>query len=231
MHWGQFGLQDANSPIMEELILLHDFINTVLIFIITFVRAVIGLIIVNTFINQTLLESQMVECVWTLIPAVILVQIALPSLLLLYMLDESIDSILSIKVIGHQWYWRYEYRDFWSIAGNSQLEFDAYILPEEGGDLFRLLDVDNRTVIPFISHIRILISSADVLHAWTVPALGVKADAVPGRLNQVKFFAQRPGIFFGQCSEICGANHSFIPIVVEIVNVNAFLNWVLISQD
>ena len=105
------------------------------------------------------------------------------------------------------------------------------MLPEEGGDLFRLLDVDNRTVIPFISHIRILISSADVLHAWTVPALGVKADAVPGRLNQVKFFAQRPGIFFGQCSEICGANHSFIPIVVEIVNVNAFLNWVLISQD
>lgn len=187
--------------------------------------------IVNSFINQTLLESQIVECIWTLIPAIILIQIALPSLLLLYILDESIDSVLSIKVIGHQWYWRYEYRDFWSIAEDSQLEFDSYMISENEEDFFRLLDVDNRTIIPFMTHVRMLISSADVLHAWTVPALGVKRDAVPGRLNQVKFFAQRPGVFFGQCSEICGANHRFMPIVVEIVNINTFLNWVLISQD
>ena len=231
IHWGQFGLQDANSPIMEELTLLHDFINTILVFVIVFVGLIMVLIIFNTFINQTLLERQIIECIWTLIPAIILVQIAIPSLLLLYILDESIDSVLSIKVIGHQWYWSYEFSDFWSIAGDSQLEFDAYILAEERDSMFRLLDVDNRTVIPFISHIRILISSADVLHAWTVPTLGVKADAVPGRLNQVKFFAQRPGIFFGQCSEICGANHRFMPIVVEIVNLSTFLNWVLISQD
>jgi heme/copper-type cytochrome/quinol oxidase subunit 2 len=113
------------------------------------------------------------------------------------------------------------------------VEFDSYIVPE--GDIeaqiFRLLDVDNRAVVPFNTHVRVLISSADVLHAWTVPSLGVKADAVPGRLNQVKFIAQRPGIYFGQCSEICGANHRFIPIVIEAVNTNDFLTWVICFQE
>jgi cytochrome c oxidase subunit 2 len=133
--------------------------------------------------NITLLERQIIECVWTIIPAIILIQIALPSLLLLYILDEAVNSSLTLKVIGHQWYWSYEYTDFWSLQLNRRLEFDSYILPEEGSEtrLFRLLDVDNRTVIPYNVHIRILISSADVLHAWTVPSLGVKADAIPGR--------------------------------------------------
>ena len=149
------------------------------------------------------------------------------------MLDESIDSCITIKVLGHQWYWSYEYTDFWSLSNNTRIEFDAYIIPtnELELDMFRLLDVDNRTIVPFRVHIRILISSADVLHAWTVPSLGVKADAVPGRLNQVKFIAQRPGLFFGQCSEICGANHRFIPIIIEIINTNSFLNWVLCIHE
>ena len=112
IHWGQFGLQDANSPVMEELVFLHDFINTILVFIITFVGLIMVTILLNKFSNQSLIESQVVECVWTIIPAVILVQIALPSLLLLYILDEVVDTALSIKVLGHQWYWRYEYRDF-----------------------------------------------------------------------------------------------------------------------
>ena len=182
----------------------------------------------NKYININLLERQIIECIWTIIPAIILIQIAMPSLLLLYILDESIDSSLTIKVLGHQWYWRYEYTDFWSIRSNVQIEFDSYIIPQNELELniFRLLDVDNRTIVPYKIHIRILISSADVLHAWTVPSLGVKADAIPGRLNQVKFIRQRPGIFFGQCSEICGANHRFMPIVIEIVNINYFLNWV-----
>merc|ERR1711899_176463 len=207
---GQFGLQDANSPIIEELIFLHDFINIILVFIITFVGFIIVRILFNSFINKNLLERQIIECIWTIIPAVILIQIAIPPLLLLYMLDESIDSNLTIKAIGN----------------NSQVEFDAYIIPtnELSNDIFRLLDVDTRIVIPFNIHVRVLISSADVLHAWTVPSLGVKADAVPGRLNQVKFIAQRAGVFFGQCSEICGANHRFIPIVLEIVNSKTFLN-------
>ena len=178
--------------------------------------------------NISLLESQIIECIWTIIPAVILIQIAMPSLLLLYMLDESVDSSLTVKVLGHQWYWSYEYRDFWSVSDRSHIEFDAYIIPtnELERSMFRLLDVDNRTLAPFNIHVRILIRSADVLHAWTVPSLGVKADAVPGRLNQVKFIRQRPGVFFGQCSEICGANHRFIPIVIEVVRSRAFLNWI-----
>merc|ERR1712083_1289293 len=223
---GQFGLQDANSPIIEELIFLHDFINMILMFIIRFVGYIIIRIIYNSYINISLLESQIIECILTIIPAIILIQIAIPSLLLLYILDESIDSSLTIKIIGHQRYWRYEYTDFWSVRNASQIEFDAYIIPsnELERNIFRLLDVDNRTVLPYNIHIRILISSSDVLHAWTVPSLGVKADAVPGRLNQIKFISQRPGIFFGQCSEICGANHRFIPISLEIVKINSFLN-------
>ena len=231
--WGQFGLQDANSPIIEELLFLHDFINLILIFIIRFVGYIIFRILLNNFINKNLLESQIIECIWTIIPAAILIQIAMPSLLLLYILDESIDSSISIKVIGHQWYWRYEYTDFWSLIDNYQLEFDTYIIPtnELEDSMFRLLDVDNRTVIPYNIHTRVIISSADVLHAWTVPSLGVKADAVPGRLNQVKFIAQRPGLFFGQCSEICGANHRFIPIMLEAINPRVFLNWILRIQE
>lgn len=217
---------------MEELIFLHDFINLVLIFIIRFVGFIIISIIKNSFINKNLLEIQIVESIWTVIPAVILVQIALPSLLLLYILDESIDRSLTIKAIGHQWYWRYEYSDFWFSKNNSFLEFDAYIIPTQDLPMgsFRLLDVDNHTIAPIKTHIRILISSADVLHAWTVPSLGVKADAVPGRINQVKFIRQRPGIFLGQCSEICGANHSFIPIVLESVSGSAFINWIIRSE-
>lgn len=191
------------------------------------------MIVKEKFININLLEIQIVEWVWTLIPAVLLLQIALPSLLLLYMLDETVDRMLTVKTVGHQWYWSYEYKDFWSAENNINLEFDAYIIPtsELRDEIFRLLDVDNRTVIPIHTQVRVLISSADVLHSWTVPSLGVKADAVPGRLNQVKFIRQRPGLYYGQCSEICGANHRFIPIVVERVELNTFLNWVIVSIE
>lgn len=214
---------------MEELIFLHDFINIILVFIISFVGFIILRILFNTFINKNLFESQIIECIWTIIPAIILIQIAMPSLLLLYILDESIDTILTLKVIGHQWYWSYEYSDFWSFSDLVQFEFDTYLIPSNDIDIriFRLLDIDNRVVLPFCIHTRILISSADVLHAWTVPSMGVKADAVPGRLNQVKFISQRPGLFYGQCSEICGANHSFMPILLEIVKPSIFLTWVL----
>lgn len=230
--WSQLNFQDSNSPLIEELRHLHDYINLILVFIITFVGIIIILICRSKFINQKLLEVQMVEWVWTIIPAILLLQIALPSLLLLYMLDETADVSLTLKTIGHQWYWRYEYSDFCSV-GDSTLEFDAYIIPtgELQSGFFRLLDVDNRTVIPIHTQIRMLISSADVLHSWTVPSLGVKADAVPGRLNQVKFIRHRPGLYYGQCSEICGANHSFIPIVVERINSSTFYSWVISSID
>jgi len=199
------------------------------VFIITFVIFIIGSIIKNKYMNSSLMERQIIEGVWTIIPALILVQIAIPSLLLLYMLDETVESRLSIKVIGHQWYWSYEYSDFWSITDEVVNDFTSYMVPSDRIDqnIFRLLDVDNRTVIPYNVNIRLLVRSSDVLHSWTVPSLGVKSDAVPGRLNQLKFISQRPGLYYGQCSEICGANHRFIPIVIESVDSINFLDWIV----
>lgn len=173
-------------------------------------------------IDQYILESQELELFWTIIPSFILIFIGLPSIKLLYLLDEIYKPIITIKSVGHQWYWSYEYSDF------INLEFDSYIIPsnEINNNSIRLLDVDNRTVIPITSQIRILITAADVLHSWTIPRLGVKADAVPGRLNQINFYSNRPGILFGQCSEICGANHRFIPIILETTTPQNFIKWV-----
>lgn len=155
-------------------------------------------------------------------PAVILVIIALPSLRLLYILDEVYNPTLTIKIIGHQWYWSYEYSDY------KKIEFDSYIIPSP--DLspfnFRLLDVDNRIFVPYNSQIRVIITSLDVIHSWAIPALGLKIDGTPGRLNQAIFNINRVGLFYGQCSEICGANHRFIPIVIERIPPQKFLDWV-----
>ena len=176
----------------------------------------------NSFTNRFLLNGQIIEIIWTIIPAIVLIFIALPSIRLLYLLDEIRKPSITLKTVGHQWYWRIEYSDFKSI------EFDSYIIPvnEIIQHNFRLLDVDNRIVLPINLKIRILVSAADVIHSWTVPALGVKVDGTPGRLNQTNFLINRPGLFFGQCSEICGANHRFIPITIERVNLKFFTSWV-----
>uniref|UniRef100_UPI003000FBB4 cytochrome c oxidase subunit II n=1 Tax=Etisus laevimanus TaxID=1606861 RepID=UPI003000FBB4 len=225
--WAHLGFQDGASPLMEQLIFFHDHIMLILILIITFVGYMLSTVLMNSFINRFMLEHQTIEMIWTSIPAIILIFIALPSLRLLYLLDEVNSPTMTLKTIGHQWYWSYEYSDF------LHLEFDSYMIPsnelENSG--FRLLDVDNRTVLPMNAQIRIIISAADVIHSWTVPALGIKADAIPGRLNQTSFLINRPGLFFGQCSEICGANHSFMPIVIESVSTNAFLNWISSASD
>nr|YP_009563999.1 cytochrome c oxidase subunit II [Gebiacantha plantae]QAX91349.1 cytochrome c oxidase subunit 2 [Gebiacantha plantae] len=220
--WGNLGFQDGASPLMEQLTFFHDHAMIVLILITTLVGYMMGSLFFNSLTNRFLLENQTIEIIWTILPAIILIFIALPSLRLLYLLDEVNSPSITLKTIGHQWYWSYEYSDF------LQVEFDSYMtplsdLPESG---FRLLDVDNRTVLPMNTQIRVLITAADVIHSWTVPALGVKADAVPGRLNQVSFMINRPGLFYGQCSEICGANHSFMPIVMESVSTDSFLNWI-----
>lgn len=225
--WGHLGFQDRASPLIEQLIFFHDHTIVVLILITTLVGYIIGTLFFNTFTNRFLLEGQTIEIIWTILPAVILIFIALPSLRLLYLLDEVNNPRVTVKAIGHQWYWSYEYSDF------LQVEFDSYIIPanELSDNGFRLLDVDNRTTLPINTQIRVLIRAADVIHSWTVPALGIKADAIPGRLNQVSFLINRPGLFYGQCSEICGANHSFIPIVVESVSVNSFLNWISRARE
>jgi len=220
--WASLGFQNAASPLIEQLIFFHDHTLTIIILIITIVAYNLITTITNKNTDQFILESQELELFWTIIPSFILIFIGIPSIRLLYLLDEVYCPSITIKTIGHQWYWSYEYSDFNSI------EFDSYIVPsnELNTNIFRLLDVDNRTIIPTNSQVRILITAADVLHSWAVSSVGVKADAVPGRLNQVNFYINRPGLFFGQCSEICGANHRFIPITLERTSTKFFITWI-----
>nr|QVV96024.1 cytochrome c oxidase subunit II [Pycanum ochraceum] len=219
--WGNIMLMDANSPLMEQMMMFHD--HTIMI--LTMITVMVGFIMItvmyNNLVNRYLLDQQMIETIWTMMPAIILVFIALPSLRLLYMIDEISEPTMTLKVIGHQWYWSYEYSDF------NNIEFDSYMKPQNEINSmdFRLLDVDNHTILPMNSQIRVLITAADVLHSWAVPSLGIKIDAVPGRLNQGTVIINRPGIMFGQCSEICGANHSFMPIVIESTPMSNFMNW------
>jgi cytochrome c oxidase subunit 2 len=220
--WANLGLQDSNSPIIEQLNFFHDHALLIIILVTLSVGYLIGTLFFNKLNNRYLLHGQTIEVIWTILPAIILLFIAFPSLRILYLLDEVNNPSISLKTIGHQWYWSYEYSDF------SRIEFDSYIIPqnEMSLDTFRLLDVDNRVILPINNQIRILVSATDVLHSWAIPSLGVKIDASPGRLNQTNFFINRPGLFFGQCSEICGANHSFIPIVIESVPTNHFIKWI-----
>nr|AQP28107.1 cytochrome c oxidase subunit 2 [Amitermes sp. 5 TB-2017] len=220
--WLNLTLQDSASPVMEQLIFFHDHALMIMLMIITTVFYTMIKIIQNKQTTRFILEGQMLETIWTIAPAIILVFIAIPSLRLLYLMDEIHNPAMTLKAVGHQWYWSYEYSDF------TKLEFDSYMVQQEDQQIntFRLLDTDNRIVLPMNSPIRMIVTAADVLHSWTVPSLGVKTDATPGRLNQVSFSINRPGLLYGQCSEICGANHSFMPIVVESVSTNQFINWV-----
>nr|YP_002302546.1 cytochrome c oxidase subunit II [Protohermes concolorus]ACA51946.1 cytochrome c oxidase subunit II [Protohermes concolorus]UFZ12945.1 cytochrome c oxidase subunit II [Protohermes concolorus] len=220
--WSNLNLQDSASPLMEQLTFFHDHTLLILIMITMLVSYLMMTLFFNKFTNRLLLEGQTIEIIWTILPAITLIFIALPSLQLLYLLDEISDPSITFKAIGHQWYWSYEYSDFLNT------EFDSYMIPmnEMTESNFRLLDVDNRIILPMLSQIRVLVTATDVLHSWTIPALGVKIDATPGRLNQTSFFINRPGLFYGQCSEICGANHSFMPIVIESISTNSFINWI-----
>nr|ANZ78670.1 cytochrome oxidase subunit II [Neosatyrus humilis] len=218
--WSNLNFQNSASPLMEQIIFFHDHTLIILIIITILVSYLMLSLFFNKYINRLLLESQMIELIWTILPAITLIFIALPSLRLLYLLDELNNPLITLKSIGHQWYWSYEYSDF------NNVEFDSYMTQINNMNNFRLLDVDNRIILPMNNQIRILITATDVIHSWTIPSLGVKVDANPGRLNQTSFFINRPGIFFGQCSEICGANHSFMPIVVESVTIKNFINWI-----
>nr|AGF95008.1 cytochrome c oxidase subunit II [Mauremys sinensis] len=220
-HPFQLGFQDAMSPIMEELHHFHDHTLMIVFLISTLVLYIITLMMTTKLTYTNTMNAQEVEMIWTVLPAIVLITIALPSLRVLYLMDEINNPHLTIKAMGHQWYWTYEYTDY------KNLEFDSYMIPTQNlpNGHFRLLEVDHRVVMPMESPIRMLISAEDVLDSWAIPSLGVKVDAVPGRLNQSTFIMARPGVFYGQCSEICGANHSFMPIVVESVPLKHFENW------
>nr|YP_009113940.1 cytochrome c oxidase subunit II [Elseya branderhorsti]AGL45209.1 cytochrome c oxidase subunit II [Elseya branderhorsti] len=217
----QLEFQDAMSPIMEELLYFHDHTLMIVFLISTLVLYIITSMMTTKLTHTNTMDAQEVEMIWTILPAIVLITIALPSLQVLYLTDEINNPHLTIKAMGHQWYWTYEYTDY------EDLEFDSYMIPTQ--DLInghsRLLEVDHRMVAPMETPIRMLISAEDVLHSWAVPSLGVKTDAVPGRLNQTNFIMMQPGLFYGQCSEICGANHSFMPIVIESTPLQQFENW------
>nr|YP_011010214.1 cytochrome c oxidase subunit 2 [Halobates hawaiiensis]WPW46790.1 cytochrome c oxidase subunit 2 [Halobates hawaiiensis] len=219
--WSQINFQDPNSPLMEQLLFFHDSTMIILIMITTLIAWIMFKMLFNKMINRFMMENQMIEIIWTIIPAMILILIALPSLRILYMMDETKNPTLTIKAIGHQWYWSYEYSDFKNI------EFESYMKPESEIEMneFRLLETDNRIMLPMNNQIRIIVTATDVLHSWTIPSLGIKIDAIPGRLNQGSMFINRPGIMYGQCSEICGANHSFMPITIESMNTKQFVSW------
>nr|AEP27728.1 cytochrome c oxidase subunit II [Otiorhynchus rugosostriatus] len=220
--WKTIMLQDSTSPLMEQLNFFHDHSMMILVIITILVSQMLLSMMYNKFAHRYLIEGQLIEMIWTILPAITLIFIALPSLRLLYIMDEMNSPLISIKTIGHQWYWSYEYSDYKNI------NFDSYMIPinELKPFNFRLLEVDNRMVIPFLTNIRLIVTSADVIHSWTIPSLGMKIDGTPGRLNQTTFSTNRTGILFGQCSEICGANHSFMPIMIESISPKFFVNWI-----
>nr|QPK42086.1 cytochrome c oxidase subunit II [Loxilobus prominenoculus] len=218
--WNNLNLQDSISPLMEQLMFFHDHAMSIIVMIMLLVSSPMVIILMNKMSFRYMMNEHLIETIWTMAPTMVLMLIAIPSLHLLYMMDDSNESMITIKTIGHQWYWSYEYSD-------SKKWIDSFLINENVNFSFRLLDVDNRTILPINTNVRIIASASDVLHSWTIPNLGVKIDATPGRLNQSMFLIKRPGLMFGQCSEICGINHSFMPITIEAINPKSFIKWLM----
>nr|QBZ38162.1 cytochrome c oxidase subunit II [Purohita sinica] len=218
MKWIKFTLPDGLSPSMEQLIFFHDHTMAIILSITVMIMILINSLMKNKYVNLNLTEHQMIETYWTILPTMILFMIAIPSLKILYSMEELINPSVSIKSIGHQWYWSYEYTD------KNFKEYESYMKYDSLNN-FRLLEVDNRMKSPFLTQMRMIFTSTDVLHSWTIPSLGIKMDAIPGRLNQSSLLIKKPGIFLGQCSEICGTNHSFMPIMLESIKLNKFIKW------
>jgi len=208
-------LQDALRVTIEQIIYFHDYLIIVIIIIMCVVGYFLGFVLFTKAYSSRIVADHLVETVWTILPIVVLVFLVYPSIYLLYLIDERrVEFLCTLKVIGHQWYWSYK------IDGILNLEIDSYL---DADRVVRLIDVDNRVVVPAQEHIRALITSRDVLHSWALPSLGVKMDAIPGRLNQFVFIVILNSVVHGQCREICGVNHSFIPIVLEAVSLSDLL--------
>ena len=227
--WG-IRLQDSATPNAEGIHELYDHIMFYLCLILGLVSYILYVIIKdykdNRFAYKYVRHGQVIEIIWTIFPAVILLLIAFPSFILLYLCDEVLTPAMTIKVIGLQWYWKYEYSDFVDSIGET-IEFESYVIPDdmlEPGAL-RLLDTDTSIVVPVDTHIRFVVNANDVIHSFTIPSLGMKIDATPGRLNQVSALIQRTGVYYGQCSELCGVNHGMMPIKLECVSIEDFIEW------
>jgi cytochrome c oxidase subunit 2 len=228
----QLSFQDGASPSFDGIVDLHDQIMFYLVIIVIGVSWMLGTIILkfntktNPIVYKYFTHGTVIELIWTVTPALVLVAIAFPSFRLLYLMDEVIDPAITVKAVGSQWFWSYEYSDYISDSGEP-IAFDSFMVPEadlEEGQ-FRLLEVDNRVVLPVDTHVRFILTGSDVIHSFAIPALGLKLDAIPGRLNQTSTFINREGLFYGQCSEICGVNHGFMPIVIEAVSLEKYMAW------
>lgn len=222
--------QDSATPNQEGILELHDNIMFYLLIILGLVSWMLFTIVrtysKNPIAYKYIKHGQTIEIIWTIFPAVVLLIIAFPSFILLYLCDEVISPAITIKAIGYQWYWKYEYSDFINDNGET-VEFESYVIPDsllEDGQL-RLLDTDTSVVVPVDTHIRFVVTAADVIHDFAIPSLGIKVDATPGRLNQVSALIQREGVFYGQCSELCGIGHGQMPIKIEAVSLPKFLEW------
>lgn len=226
---------DANTPIMEGIINLH---HDIMFFMFVILFSVLTMLLLIYYTSSVVSNARpssnthgtLIEIIWTITPALILVAIAFPTFALIYSLDDGIEPELTVKVIANQWYWSYEFGDFGKFNRGFSLAFDSYLVKDSLFSDFsetRMLTVDNPVYLPISTFIRFLITSTDVLHCWAVPALGIKMDAVPGRLNQAFAFLNNLGTFYGQCSEICGINHAFMPIEIRAVTMPDFINWVL----
>jgi len=231
----QLNIQDPASYLLQGMLDFHNYIMIFIVFIGIFVCYILKYCVQQFNANANpvpynFAHLSVLEVIWTILPAFILILIAVPSFALLYSLDEILNTKFTLKVIGHQWYWSYEYPsdvELYSLTNKSGLSFDSYMIPTDSltKGSFRLLEVDNRVVLPIVENIKVLITSSDVIHCWAVPSLGVKLDAVPGRLSETSFVINRSGTFFGQCSEICGVNHGFMPIVIKAMEVDLYNSW------
>ena len=229
----QLGFQDAHTPTMERIVSLNNVLFWLCVVISLFVMGLMVIIFIrfNRKRNPTpqkFSHNSLIEVLWTVVPVIVLVAIAIPSFRLLYFMDKTSDAEMTIKAIGHQWYWTYEYPDL-----GEDISFDAVMLQEdelEEGQL-RLLETDESVVVPIDTNIRLLVTADDVIHAWAIPSFGVKVDAVPGRVNETWFRVDAEGVYYGQCSELCGRDHAFMPIRVEAVSKEAYAEWVVYAQE
>ncbi len=233
-HNWQLGLQEPVTPVAQR---IQDF-HTTLLYIITVITVFVTLLMFYVFIRfnkrsnpkpSTTTHNVALEIAWTVIPVLILIAIVVPSMKLLYYGDRTAEPEMTLKVTGYQWNWGYEYPD------NDNVNFLSYLVAEEDIDpaknQVRLLSTDNPVVLPIDTNIQVLVTAADVLHAWAVPAFGVKTDAVPGRINETWVRITKPGVYYGQCSEICGKDHGFMPIEVHAVTKEEFQEWLETAKE
>lgn len=232
----EINLQQAASPVMERIVQFHDELLVIITAIAVFVLGLLVYVIIRFHASRNPTPSRtshntLLEVIWTVVPVLILVFIAIPSFKLLYYEGILPPAGLTLKVTGHQWYWSYAYPD------NDKLNYDSLVACRTekecagvkgptGKPAIRLLDVDNPVVVPVNTVVRVKITSDDVIHSWSVPSLGVKIDAVPGRLNEIWFKVDKPGVYYGQCSQLCGMDHGFMPIAVQAVPKDQFDTWV-----